>query len=308
VADAEANRWVDIHSGHSYGNGPSSPLPAGGRRTWMTEWSPDGTTWNENWDDGSGYDGLTVAQAIHTGLTAGNINGYVYWYGVSTGATRGFIQANGANYRASKRLWAMAGYSRFIRPGANRVGASTSDGNLRLSAYRNSDGSIVVVALNAAASATEVSYSLQSTGITTGTAVPYITNNANNMTVQQAIVVNGGAFTATVPARSLATYLIRPGAGPTSSPSPSGCITTLRDGTRWTDRFNTEVTVNGTTNWTVVVALTPAQRFSSAWNASAVVNGNLVTLRANGNGNVFGITTLANGDFTRPRVQSCSPT
>ncbi len=320
MADSEASRWVDIHTGHSYGNGPSAPLSVGGRHTWTAEWSPDGTTWNENWDDGSGYDGFTVAQAIHTAMTGGNVNGYVYWYGVSTGATRGFIQANGANYRASKRLWAMAGYSRFIRPGANRIGASTSDGNLRLSAYRNSDGSIVVVALNVASSATSVSYSLQNTGVTTGSATPYVTNSSSSMAAQPAVGVSGGAFTATVPARSLATYVIRGGGGPTpspstspspsASPSPPGgsCTATLRDGTRWPDRFNTEVTVSGATNWTVVIALTPPQQFSSAWNASSSVSRNLVTLRSNGSGNVFGVTTLANGNFTRPQVRSCTAT
>ena len=104
-----------------------------------------------------------------------------------------------------------------------------------------------------------------------------------------------------------------PGPSPTvvppSSPPPGGsCTTTLRDGTRWADRFNTEVTVSGATNWTVVIALTPPQRFSSAWNASASVSGNLVTLRFNGNGNVFGITTLASGNFTRPQVRSCTAT
>src|SRR5262249_45838167 len=156
----------------------------GGKHTWMSEWSPDGTTWNENWDDGSGYDGFTVANAIHTALTAGNVNGYIYWYGVSTGATRGFIQVDADSYRVSKRLWGTAGYTRFIRRGANRIGATTADGNLRLSAYRNSDGSVVVVALNAASTATDVSYALQNTGVTTGTATPYLTNGANNMTAQ----------------------------------------------------------------------------------------------------------------------------
>jgi endo-1,4-beta-xylanase len=33
-----------------------------------------------------------------------------------------------------------------------------------------------------------------------------------------------------------------------------------------------------------------------------------VTLRPNGNGNVFGVTTLANGNFTRPQVRSCTAT
>ncbi|MBT2225036.1 glycoside hydrolase [Nonomuraea sp. NEAU-A123] len=88
AADPEAHRWVTTHTGHSYGSAPTTPLPVSGRHTWMSEWSPDGTTWNENWDDGSGYDGFTVAQAIHTALTGGNVNGYIYWYGASTGATR----------------------------------------------------------------------------------------------------------------------------------------------------------------------------------------------------------------------------
>ena len=84
-------------------------------------------------------------------------------------------------------------------PGANRIAASTADGNLRLSAFRNTDGSIVVVVLNAGTAATPVSYALQSTGITTGTATPYLTNSASSMTTQGAIGVSGGSFSATVP-------------------------------------------------------------------------------------------------------------
>jgi hypothetical protein len=101
-----------------------------------------------------------------------------------------------------------------------------------------------------------------------------------------------------------------PSPTPSASPSPPGgnCTTSLRDGTRWADRFNTEVTVSGASNWTVVLAMTSAQRFSSAWNATSSVSGNLITLRFNGNGNVFGVTILSNGDFTRPTVRSCTTT
>jgi hypothetical protein len=56
----------------------------------------------------------------------------------------------------------MPGYSRFIRPNATRIGATTADGNLRLSAFQT-DGSLVVVALNTAGSATSVSYTLPNT-------------------------------------------------------------------------------------------------------------------------------------------------
>lgn len=206
-ADLTARGQVSTHTGHNYASQVTAPLPTT-HRTWMSEWSPNGTTWNENWDDGSGYDGFTIAQAVHTALTTGNVNGYVYWYGASTGATRGLIQLNGDSYRVSKRLWALAGYSRFIRPNATRIGATTGDGTLRLSAFRNTDGTLAVVALNTASSATSVSYTLPNTGITTGTATPYLTNGSNSMAAQSPAAVAGGAFTATVPARSLVTYRI----------------------------------------------------------------------------------------------------
>jgi glucosylceramidase len=206
-ADPQARTAVRTHTGHTYASQVNAPLPTN-RRTWMSEWSPNGTTWNENWDDGSGYDGFTIAQAIHTALTTGNVNGYVYWYGASLGTTRGFIQLDGDNYRVSKRLWAMASYSRFVRPNASRIGATTGDGNLRLSAYRNTDGSLVVVGLNTASTDTSVTYTLPNTGVTTGTATPYLTNGTNSMAQQPAVAVKGGGFTATVPARSLVTYRI----------------------------------------------------------------------------------------------------
>ncbi|TDC83891.1 hypothetical protein E1193_07385 [Micromonospora sp. KC606] len=37
VADAEAHRQVGLHTGHSYGSYPTSPLPVTGRNTWMSE-------------------------------------------------------------------------------------------------------------------------------------------------------------------------------------------------------------------------------------------------------------------------------
>ncbi|MEU7911212.1 glycoside hydrolase family 30 protein [Microbispora bryophytorum] len=148
-ADPEARRWVKVHSGHSYASPPTSPLPTD-RNTWMSEWGPGGNTWDESWDDGSGQDGMTVAQAVNDALTLGNASAYIYWLGVSSGATRAFISVDTTNktYRVSKRLWAMAAYSRFIRPGAVRLGATASDPALKVSAFRNADGSRVIEILN----------------------------------------------------------------------------------------------------------------------------------------------------------------
>ncbi|QFU89349.1 glycoside hydrolase family 30 beta sandwich domain-containing protein [Amycolatopsis sp. YIM 10] len=209
-ADPVARGLVSTHTGHTYASQVTGPLPTS-RRTWMSEWSPNGTTWNENWDDGSGYDGFTIAKAVHTALTTGNTAGYVYWYGASVGTTRGLIQMNGDGYRVSKRLWALANYSRFIRPGATRIGATTGDQGLALSAFRNPDRSLAVVALNSATTPTTMTYALPNTGIVSGTAVPHVTGNTSDTAAQPPIHIGGGKFTATVPARSLVTYRITGG-------------------------------------------------------------------------------------------------
>ncbi|MEW2377982.1 endo-1,4-beta-xylanase [Micromonospora sp. NPDC047812] len=99
-----------------------------------------------------------------------------------------------------------------------------------------------------------------------------------------------------------------PTTGPTTPPPGGSCTATLRDGTRWGDRFNSDVTVSGATNWTVVVEVTPPQKVSATWNGTPSWDGsgNVMTMRSNGSGNVFGFTTMANGTWTRPLVRSCT--
>jgi hypothetical protein len=52
-----------------------------------------------------------------------------------------------SQYELSKRVWSFAHYSRYIRPGAYRVGVDGGEDVLP-SAYVNKDGSTVVVVLN----------------------------------------------------------------------------------------------------------------------------------------------------------------
>jgi glucuronoarabinoxylan endo-1,4-beta-xylanase len=148
-ADPAASRYVATHTGHMYASRPEAPLPTD-KPTWMTEWNPTGSTWNEAWDDGSGWGGITIAESIHQSFAEGQASAYVYWVGMSLGTTRAFIQLpnSGDGYRVSKRLWAFAAYSRFIRPGAVRTEAQAVDPNVKVTAFRNRDGSMVVELLN----------------------------------------------------------------------------------------------------------------------------------------------------------------
>jgi O-glycosyl hydrolase len=148
-ADPVADRYVTTHTGHMYASRPDQPLPTDDPQ-WMTEWNPSGNTWNEAWDDGSGWSGIVVAESIHQSFAEANASAYVYWVATSLGATRGFIQiADGSDgYRVSKRFWAFAAYSRFIRPGAVRVPAQIADATIKVTAFRNRGGSMVVELLN----------------------------------------------------------------------------------------------------------------------------------------------------------------
>ncbi|MEU6037606.1 glycoside hydrolase [Actinomadura sp. NPDC047616] len=205
-ADPQARRWISTYTGHRYSSAADAPMPTT-KRTWMSEWSPNGGTWNENWDDGSGYDGMTVAEDIHHTLTSGNGNGYVYWLGASLGATRAFIQLAdpGDSYRVSKRLWAMAAYSRFVRPGAHRVRATATDPAVKITAFRNADGSRVVELLNTGA-ATRADLALdQAVRRPAG----YVTDSARSLTPADVATAKGGRLSVDLAPRSLTTVVIR---------------------------------------------------------------------------------------------------
>jgi glucosylceramidase len=197
-ADPEARRWVKTHTGHTYASPVDAPLPTS-RKTWMSEWNPNGNTWNTAWDDGSGSDGMAIARAVHDALTLGDVSAYIYWLGASRGSTRAFMQIDDTakTYSVSKRLWAMAGYSRFIRPGAVRLEASAADPALKVSAFRNPDGSRVIVALNTGTAAVEWR------GVR-GRATAYLTDNDHSLAPSP---VTGRAVT--LQPRAMTTIVVR---------------------------------------------------------------------------------------------------
>ena len=122
---------------------------------------------------GGGFDfsmeeALYVARVMHYDLTVANAQSWQWWRAAggnykdglirmyvkgertsgARGQRRGAVMQN--MVRDSKLMWTMGNFSRFVRPGAIRLevdGKMESDG-LMLSAYRNTDGSTAIVAIN----------------------------------------------------------------------------------------------------------------------------------------------------------------
>ena len=98
-----------------------------------------------------------------------------------------------------------------------------------------------------------------------------------------------------------------PGGGNPGGGNPGGgCTATLSAGQQWNDRYNLNVSVSGSNNWTVTMNVPSPARIIATWNVSPEwPSSQVLVARPNGNGNNWGVTIQHNGNWTWPTV-SCS--
>jgi glucuronoarabinoxylan endo-1,4-beta-xylanase len=181
LGDPASARYIGLITSHGYTSPPSVPLTSQ-RPVWESEWA-NFSAWDAAWNDGTAGDGLTWAQNIQSALTEGNVDAFFYWWGASAStANSGLIQVEGPTINLSKRYWAFAAFGRYIRPGAVRIGASTSDSGLQVSAFRNVNGSVVVEVLNNSATAQPVSVQ----GVDLAGASAYLTDESDSLAPEAA--------------------------------------------------------------------------------------------------------------------------
>ena len=105
----------------------------------------------------------------------------------------------------SKRLWAMAQWSRFVRPGAVRVSASGGPSGSKVSAFKNVDGKIAVQVI-AGTSAQTVTVKVGGLVAKKGSA--WVTDNSRDLNEIASTVGTDGTVSASVPARAMVTFLL----------------------------------------------------------------------------------------------------
>ena len=134
---------------------------------------------------GNGYDysmktALYVARIIHHDLVYANAESWSWWRAAGGDYRDGLLRIySNDGWKSgwavdSKLLWTMGNYSRFIRPGAQRYDISTTSPEgknipegyndpkgVMCSAYRNTDGKWVVVAINYSETTKSVNFTVQ---------------------------------------------------------------------------------------------------------------------------------------------------
>jgi glucuronoarabinoxylan endo-1,4-beta-xylanase len=202
--DSNAVGYVSIVAGHTYGVAPFYYTNAKnkGKDVWMTE-----TTYTPAAGSSAQptiSDAISAAELYHQSMAVAQYNAYVYWW------TPLLLNGNSPNYYA----YALGQYSKFVRPGYVMVGANnTPASGVYVTAYKGNNN-YVIVAVNSNGSSSNITFDLS--GATVTSVTPYQTSASNQLAQLSAVSVSNDAFTYSLPAQSITTFV---GAGSSGTPS-----------------------------------------------------------------------------------------
>ncbi|MCR2819676.1 hypothetical protein NQ166_12655 [Microbacterium sp. zg.Y1090] len=211
LEDAEASRWVDVLTAHSYASRSDTAFETD-KSLWMSEWAASVaglTEFNADWDGptGAGSDGIRMVDHMMDTLTRANATGYLWWLGVSQGGSGSLMIVDVENdtFTVGARLYGMAAFSRFIRPGATRFDAVHAVDGLKVAAFDNADGTRVVQLLNTTSSpvSTDIDLATQPRA--------FVNSQEHRLEEMEGIATTADGTTAlALPARSLVTLVVDP--------------------------------------------------------------------------------------------------
>ena len=195
--DSRAVGHIGMIAGHIYGVSPSAypNAVAKGKEVWMTE----------HYLTGSGISGaMAVAKEINDSMSVANYNAYVWWWVHDWPAENfsfGLIDAN-ANVKPAG--YAMAQYSKFVRPGYLRYNSTyTPSSGVYVTAY-GGGGHHVIVAINMGSAAVNQPFTIQ--GATVSSLTPFRTSASQNLAQLANVTVSNGIFTYSLPGQSITTF------------------------------------------------------------------------------------------------------
>jgi glucuronoarabinoxylan endo-1,4-beta-xylanase len=205
--DSPCAAFISIADGHGYGY-PFSPSAyalgtASGRHLWMGETASQGGPY-----DPSISNALQLATNIHGFLTTASVSGYEYWalaYDTTSSAPNSGLTDQ--SFNPAKRFYAEGQWSKFVRPGWVRIGATAAPiSGVLVTAFKDPvSGNFAIVAVNQTASAQPLSFAL--TGFTAASVTPWVTSASLDLAQQPSISAAANAFNDTLPASSVTTFV-----------------------------------------------------------------------------------------------------
>lgn len=200
--NSKAFENTDLFGTHMYGTQRSQmdfpALENCGKEIWMTEVYVPNSEANSNakWPES-----IQVSENIHNALVVGNMSAYVWWY-----IRRSYSPMN-EDGSISKRGYCMAQYSKYVRPGYIRVGATEQpDDKVLVSAYKGGGDKVVIVAVNS--SSTEYNKNFTITGAEISNVNRFRTSQNENIAPTLDMKYNGSSFNAQLPAQSVSTFVV----------------------------------------------------------------------------------------------------
>ena len=207
--DSAISDVVGIVAVHQYGSG-ARMLPttkASGKKLWQTEVSNGGS------NDPSINDGLTWAKLIHADLALAEVNAFCYWWlwksdsaGASPSGSALVNIATDGTLTQNKRLFTLGQFSRFVRPGWHRIGATEKPLNqVYQTAFRDvSANRIAVVLINDSSEEAGLSLQLYNARSFGGLAA-YRTSASESLADVGPVDVDGAQCRVILPGRSVTT-------------------------------------------------------------------------------------------------------
>jgi len=209
--DSTVAPMIGIIGTHLYGSPNPGPLSSFGfthvtnQEWWETEMSGNTT-------DIPGA--LQEAGWIQNCLVSSNMNAFHYWW------LTDLISNNAFTIKA----YVLGNYSKFIRPGYYRMGATAAPtSGVAVSAFKNtntnSPQTIVFVAINNNSSTTSQTFSINGVNVTSVT--PWVTDSSNNLVAKSPVAVSGGSFTYSLTPSSVTSFVgvVSGTSAPTNTPT-----------------------------------------------------------------------------------------
>lgn len=215
--DEEAWNAFDILGVHEYESQVAYAWPDdvnGGVRdkeVWQTEMSGV-MHWPEAGPSTSIENGVAVARWIQSALTIGEASAWCYWwygppyYGNDDNEGLAFVKNNN---QKTKRYYTFGNYSRYMRPGQTVVNITGTDQlpeKVLLTASKDNDGKVVIVAVNETDSEQSIDISIAG-GTAPASFKPIVTNSSANWKEGSAVSVSDGVLTMALEKMSVTTFV-----------------------------------------------------------------------------------------------------